>query len=190
MTGLIEHLESRLGRITGGWSRDPGGGWWPFRVAHLSDGVLAGVESFATVGLSDRELIARTNGRPLRVEILLAGLAGSDTSAYPALVAGVAKAMIASGEVLLRGDVVTTAGPLVQGSRMEALYAANPVYYDDGFFGVDLPLGNRAAIVWLVPVSAAEAAYVRSRGWQAFERELTKHDPDLMDPCRPELSFA
>lgn len=73
---------------------------------------------------------------------------------------------------------------------MEALYAANPVYYDDGFFGVDLPGGNRAAIVWLVPVSAAEAAYVRSRGWQAFEQELIKHDPDLMDPGRPELFLA
>ncbi|MEU4249540.1 suppressor of fused domain protein [Amycolatopsis sp. NPDC026612] len=42
-------------------------------------------------------------------------------------------------------------------------------------------------MVWLVPVSRAEAAYVGSHGWRAFEDELVRHDPDLLDPGRAEL---
>ena len=170
--GLIEHLEARLGTITGGRRHDG------FQVAAFGSGW------FATIGLSHHHLTSRTSGRHLRLE-LLAG--GRPAEFLPGLLGQVADELLASGEALLRGDVIGPRGPLVPGSRMAAWYAAIPVYQDDGFAAADLPDGARAAIVWLVPISAAEAAYVRSHGWKAFEDELVRHDPDLLDLGRAEL---
>jgi hypothetical protein len=170
--GLIEHLEARLGPITAGWKRDC------FQVVAFESGW------FSTLGLSRHPLTSRTSGRQLRLELLVGGRPGDF---LPGLLAQVAEELLGSGEAILRGDVLGPRGPLVPGSALEAWYAAIPVYQDDEFAAAALDDGARAAIVWLVPVSRAEAAYVRSHGWQAFEDELVRHDPDLLDLGRGEL---
>ncbi len=169
---LIEHLEDRLGQITEGRQHDG------FQVVAFESGW------FATIGLSRHHLKSRTSGRQLRLELITAG---RPAEFLPGLLGQVADELLASHEALLRGDVIGPRGPLVPGSALEAWYAAAPVYQDDGFAAVDLDDGARAAIVWLVPVSRAEAAYVGSHGWRAFEDELVRHDPDLLDLGRAEL---
>ncbi|MEV4148370.1 suppressor of fused domain protein [Amycolatopsis sp. NPDC049691] len=134
--------------------------------------------------MSRHDLVSRTSGRQLRLELITDGRLGEFP---PGLLGQVAEELLASHEALLRGDVVGPRGPLVPGSEMQALYAAIPVYQDDDFAAVDLADGTRAAIVWLVPISAGEAAYVASHGWKAFEDELVRHDPDLLDLGRAEL---
>jgi hypothetical protein len=185
--GLIEHLEARLGAITGGWSRDPDGRPRGFRVAGFSKGVIPGVESFSTIGLSRYELVSPRSGRQLRLELVAGERGGSDMAYLPGLVGQLADEILGAGQALLRGDVIGPRGPLVPGSKMEAWYAAAPVYYDDGFAAVDLEDGHRAAIVWIVPISRREAEFVSANGWQMFENLLIKHDPDLLDLHREEL---
>jgi hypothetical protein len=177
--GLIEHLEARLGALTGGWKRDG------FQVGAYAGSL--GADWFATAGLSRHPLHSRTSGRHLRQELIVGSRPGEHTTGLPHLLGQVADELLASGQALLRGDVLGPRGPLAPGSAMEALYAAIPVYHDDEFAAVDLPDGTRAAIVWLVPISSAEAAYVASHGWNAFEDELVRHDPDLLDVGRAEL---
>ncbi|HWD05701.1 MAG TPA: suppressor of fused domain protein [Amycolatopsis sp.] len=188
--GLIEHLEARLGLITGGWSTDPDGRPREFRVAAFAKGVIPGVESFSTIGLSRHDLVSPKSGRKLRLELVAGERGGPGGEYLPGLVGQVADELLASGRALLRGDVIGPRGPLVPGSMMEAWYAAAPVYYDDGFAGVDLDDGHRAAIVWIVPISRSEAQFVSANGWREFENELIKYDPDLLDLHRDELPLG
>ncbi|MEV7404891.1 suppressor of fused domain protein [Streptomyces sp. NPDC091267] len=81
------------------------------------------------------------------------------------------------------GDVPTKA------SAAAALYAALPVYFDDDFFSVTIENGSDVAIVWLVPITSAEADFVRVKGWQAFEQALAAQDPDLVDIDRAGLDL-
>lgn len=74
------------------------------------------------------------------------------------------------------------------GSRFAYLYAALPVYYDDDFNSVVVENGDSVAIVWLVPITSGEAQFVAERGWEKFEQELIKRDPDLMDMNRETIA--
>jgi len=98
----------------------------------------------------------------------------------------VAHDLLDSHRALLRGEVVGPAGPIVPGSVLEAYYCAIPVYFSDSLatFRRTVP---GTVIVWLVPISHAEAHYVWQHGWSQFEDLLVAHDPDLLDVMRPSL---
>jgi hypothetical protein len=67
---------------------------------------------------------------------------------------------------------------------MEALYCTDPVYFDPALadFG---GFGDPFVPIWLVPITAAEAAFVRQRGAEAFEDILEAANPVLLDLRRP-----
>src|SRR5262245_42964132 len=69
MTGLIEHLESFLGRIEYGW-KDSDGTAWPFQVVKFSGGAIAEASSYSTLGLSNRGLLAPISGKTIRHELI------------------------------------------------------------------------------------------------------------------------
>jgi hypothetical protein len=72
---------------------------------------------------------------------------------------------------------------------MTALYAASPVYLPDEF--ADCDTGTVTVVMtWLVPITDAEAGYVHTRGWPAFEDALEGEDPDLVDLSRDPLRAA
>lgn len=101
----------------------------------------------------------------------------------------VAGRLISSGQAVLRGDVLRLPMPLTPGGSMTALYAAIPVYFDEAFASVVLENGSDAAIVWLVPIGNREAEFVEEEGWEAFEQELVRQDPDLLDLSRSEMAL-
>ncbi|MFF4339223.1 suppressor of fused domain protein [Kitasatospora sp. NPDC001540] len=190
MSTLVEHLESRLGRTSGGWpppARSPPGA--PM-VAHFADGRLPGVRSFATVGLSRTPLWDAPSGRHLHLELLVCEYERhtGDAGFFPEVLEYVAGRLFAHGAAVLRGEVLPLPVPL-PGGTMTGLYAALPVYFDDGFRSVTVENGSEVGVVWLLPVSDREAAFVAERGWRAFEDELARRDPDLLDPSRPSLEL-
>lgn len=72
MSLLIAHLESRLGKIQSGWTRDPEGADLPFRVAEFrGGGQLVGSTSYATVGLSRHYLPSPSGGREMSMELTI-----------------------------------------------------------------------------------------------------------------------
>lgn len=101
----------------------------------------------------------------------------------------VASELIASGRGLLRGQVIGPRGPLFDSSPTTALYAAPPVYLPDGFAECDTGT-TTIVMTWLVPITDAEARYVRDRGWSAFEDVLVAEDPDLVDLSRSPVNAA
>jgi hypothetical protein len=54
---------------------------------------------------------------------------------------------------------------------MEALFAATPMFFPDEFAAV-VEEGCEIRIVWLVPITASEATFVRERGSDPFENLL------------------
>jgi hypothetical protein len=86
--------------------------------------------------------------------------------------------------LIARGDVIEFPSELWSDGIFTALYAALPVYYDPDFKSVVTEDGTKVAIVWLVPISRSEAQFIDARGWDAFEKELLRQDPDLLDLAR------
>lgn len=185
---LIDHLESRLGHMSGGWDSGQRSAEAAPRVCHFRGGSLGDVDSFATVGLHQTPLLSRTTGRHLHVELLGSSHPQPGGSGpWPDVLDHVSQEIRRSGAAVLRGDIVQLPSPLGPSGTMTALYAAIPVYLDDAFGSVRLENGVDVAIVWLVPVGDTEAEFVRHKGWKAFEDALVRLDPDLLDLNRREL---
>ncbi|MFE9207577.1 suppressor of fused domain protein [Micromonospora sp. NPDC007230] len=187
MTALINHFESRLGRMLGGmtFADEPSG----LQVAAYRNGVLRDATSYTTVGLSATPIRSRMDGRELRMELLAVEHTRQDGrfGPLPSVLDFVAQRTIGTGNALLRGDVIELGRPLAEDSVMVSVYAALPVYFDSEFKSVLVEDGSHVAVVWLVPVGPSETEFVRNRGWDAFEKELLTQDPDLLDLGRDEI---
>lgn len=184
---LIEHLESRLGRLVHGWSTDPDGEPIPFQVARFDGGRNGEVLSLATIGLSRRPMTSPVSGRPLHLELVLSVHRLIGERNLPAVLQQVGQNMLSTGRAIVRGEVVEMEGNVVSGSDLSALYATLPVYFDDAFATCRCEDGADVAIVWLVPVHGSEVAFIRAKGWDAFEELVERADPDLLDPTRNPL---
>ncbi|MGW1680284.1 suppressor of fused domain protein [Saccharopolyspora sp. NPDC002376] len=184
---LVEHLESRLGAIKYGWSYNENGRPMPFKVACLGSGPVPGTDSYATVGLSQTDLISRVSGRVIHQELFISVKEEFTDGPYPGILQQIGLELIMEDEALLRGDVLGPRTPILPGSTLEAFYVTLPVYYDDEFSTVRIEGGVEVVICWIVPISSREADYVRHAGWEKFEDELVRRQPDLRDPFREEM---
>jgi hypothetical protein len=174
--------------MRGGWSGGPADGEKKVTVCLFRDGRIPGVDSFATVGLSDFPLKGRKDGRDFYLEIMACAYPRyNGYGPIPGVLEHVAGNLVAGGSAILRGDVVPLGPPIAEGGELAFLYAANPVYFDDSFSSVLREDGRRVAVVWLIPIGDREADYVQRLGWQAFEEELARVDPDLLDLMRPQV---
>ena len=180
---LIVHVETHLGRITGG-VRDP---LEPrLRYASIHDAPTAGACSWVTLGLSDHLLHADA-GRVFRLELLAAWYDRFAPLHPERLLAQVATGALATHRALLRGQ---TAGPfhsITPDSPLDTLYCSVPVYFRESLytFAESVP---PTAFVWVVPISRGEARYVSQFGWEAFEDLLVRQRPDLLDLHRPSIA--
>jgi hypothetical protein len=187
---LVEHMESRLGRLVEGWANTPNSERMPFQIGHFRGGVLGAVDTYATIGLSKFGFGVRGSSRVIYQELMIGFHARCASDVFPGLIHQLAMGVVDGGNAILRGDVIGPYGAIVPKSRLEAFYAAIPVYYDDNFAGIDLESGNRAAIVWMVPIGKTEASFVAKAGWQEFEAQMVAQDPDLLDPLRREMILS
>ncbi len=188
MAELIEHIERHLGTIESGWSKDADGETMPFSVARIDNPSGPGTVAFVTLGLSRHELHGSRPDKSIRCELLMLVTDDWRDGPMPGILQQVASGNLASHHALLRGEVVGPWGPLVAGSQLEALYATMPVYLPDEFATCEVE-GNQVIFIWLIPVSAGEAAFVTASGWPEFEDALAKSQLQLMDLHRPVLTF-
>jgi hypothetical protein len=182
VTDLITHLESFLGEIGGGTRGDdstPSG----LQVVWFGpNSPFTGVTTIMTLGLSQYHL-NQPGDKGLHQELLMHLPTADQPGNAAGLLFQVAGELIARGRGLLRGEVVGPRGRLFDRGQMTALYAATPVYLPDNFAVCDTAAG-KAVMAWLVPITGAEADYVRTHGWTAFEAALVAEDPDFTEPSR------
>jgi O-acetyl-ADP-ribose deacetylase (regulator of RNase III) len=148
-------------------------------VLRFDDQPFEGSATFVTRGIAGDSL-RRFDEGDTRQEFLLCCESTFDA---PRVLRWAAAQVLESGFGLMRGAVLSLDEPIAPGSRLVALYATYPVYHDEKLAvwrGTDPP----TAIVWLVPVTFAEAKFVEKKGWEVFEELLEKRDPDLVDFTR------
>jgi hypothetical protein len=184
--GLIDHLERYLGPIAGGWTDDPDGNPMPFQLVHNRQ-AGNGTDTYGTLGLSEHLLMSPITGDDHRIElIMLAPAATNDPTPVLASLLGIGATLIRVHEAPSVGDLFRNVGPLRQISAMDTLYAGRVLLWPREF--ADFGEGtSRVSPLWLMPVSEAEAHYVREHGWSEFEKLLIEHDPDPADFHRPSL---
>lgn len=148
-------------------------------ILRFDDQPFEGTSTFVTRGLASQPL-RRFDEGDTRQEFLLCCDMAFDAAR---ILRWAAEQVLESGFGLMRGAVLSLDEPIAPGSRLVALYATYPVYHDEKLAvwrGSDPP----TAIVWLVPVTYAEAKFVEKKGWEVFEELLEKRDPDLADFTR------
>ena len=182
MADLTEHLEQHLGLVQDG-ATDPE---LP-RINVVWFGLnrpYPGMRTLSTLGLSHHHL---TGSGANHQELLLHVREQTAPPNAPAILFQVAGELIERGHGLRRGEVIGPRGRLFDQGECTALYATGPAYVSEDFG--ELNTGSRTIIlVWLVPITTAEAEFVASHGWPAFEDLLAAGDPDLSDVSRPPLA--
>ena len=165
---LIEHLEDYLGEMDAAWTKSPEGVQLPFTIARFG-GVFESSRAYTTLGLSR-----------FHQELLLIAPESFGDGNIPKVLQDAAGVVLQRQTPLARGEVVEVQ-PMFDCYPFTALYVALPVYFPEEFAEAVDDESSPVKIAWVVPITAAEAAYVKQHGWSAFEDLLTVQDPDLAD---------
>jgi hypothetical protein len=156
-------------------------------VAECKGGVLKDVTAFVTLGLSRTKLVSSVSDKSIRQELVVTVRSGCEADGIPSLLQQIGSEALQRRVAYLRGDVISPRDQLFTESSFVAVYVTIPVYYPESFAVYKEPDGNSKVIAWLVPITLAEAEYVRDRGWSEFEKLLEQRNPDLLDPKRPSM---
>ena len=181
--GLVQHFESVLGPVRSGWMSAPTGEQLPYQVVRYATGPDTGSVAYSSLGLSRHALLA-ADGTTVRQEVLVLATKSLPVEYVLGMVQTITEAMLTSGRPLCQGEVLGAGPAGLNDSAMVEVYVALPVYFDDSFATFVSAEGMNVEVMWLVPVTAAEAQFVRVHGWERFEDLLLAEDPDLVDVHR------
>jgi Suppressor of fused protein (SUFU) len=81
------------------------------------------------------------------------------------------------------GSIIDIGRPWLPGSQFDHLVVTLPYP-----FGPTLEVAEGARFVWLVPISAGEATFIRENGFDTFEDKLESSGVDVIDPKRPAIA--
>lgn len=178
---LIDHLERYLGKFLDGWKSDDKSEVNLFDVVRYR-GAFEGVVAFSTLGLSKHVLSSRVSEKSVRCELVM--MTRDNGEWIPRILDQIGSEIVRSGFAPLRGDVIGPRGRIAPEYQMTSLYASIPIYLPENFSSFELQTGEQVVFIWLIPIYSREADLVRHRGWEIFEDELEKQDPDLLDMRR------
>jgi hypothetical protein len=84
------------------------------------------------------------------------------------------------------GQTVNIGRPWMEGSAANHLLVSLPYPYGPSLEHLDAP-GRHVQFLWLVPITEAEARYVREQGLEAVEQLLECSEVDVIAPSRRSL---
>lgn len=174
---LIEHLESHLGDISGGW-RDPNR-QNPIQVAGFFDQPFKDINTYSTIGLSEHRLVTAT-GKYIHQELVCTAYRNFAGEKIASFLSTFADSIVSSHKALLRGDVVGPTGPVILGSLLNSVYVAVPMIFPESFEVFDAAVPG-IAFLWVIPIHEDEARFVRMNGWERFDELLEEKNPELWD---------
>ncbi|WP_431279185.1 suppressor of fused domain protein [Leifsonia poae] len=185
MDGLDEHFRTHLGRLAGirRFSGTPEGVDVEFDLLTFEPG-HDGFAPVVTRGLS-LHLLSMGSDATARIELLML-VPESLSELAESRICDVALDVIRSHRAPGRSQVLDRRGQVFPGSEMCALMSVASVYQASGFFILEAA-DERILFPWLMPITAAEAEFVRLNGSDAFEEMLEASDVDMRDPYRQSL---
>ena len=185
---LILHVEKYLGEMSEDYRIASQASGISLQVAKFPDQPIRNATTFVTLGVSTIPL-QQLEGSLLRQEFLFAAKnCNALSNDIAGLLGTIANDVLTNQKVLLHGQVLGPAGPLLDGFDKTALYLTHPAYFPEGlhFFRDSSP---ETVFAWLVPITTDEATFVREVGWEHFEDHLTNENPDLLDLGRRSLDL-
>lgn len=184
---VAEYLEERLGTIDYGWSdRDSGSS---VQIVRFRNQPEPGVDTYATLGLSDEQLYMLKSERYVRQELLMCATQSWPERDVVSILLWISEGIARRTTALLRGDVMELGRPISKESELTAVYATNPTAFGEQLLAVDSEQPP-IVFVWLIPITSREASFVRGTGWSAFEARLDAERPNLWDVGRQSVSTA
>jgi antitoxin YqcF len=174
-TTLPEHYECELGQIVRGWSdnRETHG----IQVVSFNSQPEPHVTTFATLGLS-KHIFGKSSDRQIRQEILISANDNFSPDKVAGLLLSIAEMVLKRETVLLRGEVIGPASPIIEGSRLDAIYVTNPSPFRNTLVNFSSALPS-TIFAYLVPITSIEASQILVKGWRWFEHELEAENPDI-----------
>ena len=86
------------------------------------------------------------------------------------------------------GSVIALGRPWIRGSFANHLLVVPPYGFEPGFEVYDdEDTGRRVVVLWLLPITAAEAQYARENGHRALEKLIEESKANIASPLRPSL---
>ncbi|PSL41050.1 suppressor of fused protein SUFU [Planomicrobium soli] len=180
MKSIISFLEEHLGKLEAGWLSLEMDCQHDFQVNLFDDVPFEGATTYSTIGVSEYPLWDAKHTRFFQ-EAIIISKKEFGVENIPGILMQVADRLLASKHLMLRGNVIGPAGPLFESSKLEALYVTSPVYFNEEFYVFQQSSEKEVIMVWLVPITKNEAAYITEFGWEQFEELLEIVDPDLTD---------
>jgi hypothetical protein len=180
---FIAHIERHLGDIVDGWPAVIDGVSAPCTIVRTARGPVDGSQCLVTLGISETPL-RMPSGPRVRFELVFAYRERSRVLHFPGVLRELAIECVRNDRAPVRGVVFGPRGLLVDGTQLEALYVAIPVYFPREFHRFDRADGEPVIFAWLVPITKNEALLVNREGWSALEKRLAERDPDLLDMDR------
>jgi hypothetical protein len=147
-----------------------------FRVLRMAPGAAGQPWVYATCGATQ----ASAEGDVGAEYVLLA------PAADPVIVemlAALATVNAGAEEGLGVGSIIALGRPWIARSWARHLLVLPPYPFGPGF-EVYEDSGRRTVVLWLVPILAVEAQYVRERGYEALEQLIERHAVNVADPAR------
>jgi len=175
---LIDFLEQQLGTMAGGqiFESEPE---LRVQVARFENQPVPDATTYVTTGIS-KHLLHQTSGPEIKLELLACAWSRFRHARIDSLLFAISQEILSSHHAPAHGDVIGPRGPIAEGSKLEAFYFMPPLYHTETMEALDSD-GAQILFVWALPISAAEAAFIRREGWEAFEERIHLLDPDLMD---------
>ena len=182
-TKLFSHIESGLGPIQGALKRSSESEQKAFQVIKTAGGSLGGV-SYATLGLSHFPLASPVNDKLIHQELFVSLEEDDETSSLPGIIQDIGMALLKTNRAILKGEVIgPKPGTVIKGTSFTAFYVTSPAYWSDDFAGFESD-EHSAVMVWLVPITNAEASFIKTYGWNRFEDTLAESDLNMRDMNR------
>jgi hypothetical protein len=146
-----------------------------FRVLRLAPGAAGQPWVYATSGAT------RPAERDVGAEYVL--LAPAADAVIVEMLAALATVNADAEEGVGVGSIIALGRPWIARSWARHLLVLPPYPFGPGF-EVYEEGERRTVVLWLVPILAVEAQYVRERGYEALEQLIERHAVNVADPAR------
>lgn len=181
--GLVEHLEQYVGRIEGAEAFSKSESSPKIKVLSYEDVPTRPWGAYTTLGLSDH-VLSSGNSRGMRMELVTFWDFETRKDWDPGLVlATVAGNCLESHAAVTLGDVIPLPQAIAPGSELDHVYVILPFLLPEEFetfHGLD----ESVIFPLLLPVTTAEAQFIRSNDKYAFEDYLDVRDVPILNPLR------
>lgn len=179
VTSLVEsavftHFQRCLGTPDTRWHYADG----RLHVLHFADRPTTDSVTFVTLGLS--EIVLQQESGPVRQELLFACQREFDDLPIPEGLACIAGERAFAGRPFYDPEIIGPVGWLGRRVGVRWFMVSNPQYHGSDL-GIPIHVDPPAGVVWLIPLTEAEADFAQSQGADVLARSFGRFNPDLLD---------